>query len=760
MIITANLGFPRIGLHREQKKAQESYWQGKTALNDLQQTAANIRKQNWLWQKEIGINHIPSNDFSFYDQVLDTAVMLGAIPERYQVPSEKIVDIDTYFAMARGGENLEAMEMSKWFDTNYHYIIPELKTGQKFFLGSLKIFEEFEEAKQMGINTRPVVLGPVSFLMLSKMVDDSSRWELLPDILKIYNTIFARLEKLGAEWLQIDEPCLVLDLGDEAKKAYKAAYDNLKTSKLKFMLTTYFEKTTQNLDLINSLSIAGLHIDLVRGESQLQDVCAAIDKDLWLSLGLVDGRNIWKSDFTKIIGLVNEAKNNHNSEKLIIAPSCSLLHTPISLETENNLDTEIKSWLSFAKQKLEEVAFIADIANNPLENEDILEANAFIIQNKKSSPKIHNLQVKERIKSLNTNMLQRKSSFADRIVAQKKLLDLPLLPTTTIGSLPQTKEVREARAAFKRGDLSCQDYEEKIKQKIIEAVKWQEDIGIDVLVHGEFERNDMVEYFGEQLDGFAFTQNGWVQSYGSRCVKPPIILGDVSRKQPMTVKWSSFAMSQTKKPLKAMLTGPITILQWSFVRNDILREDTCKQIALAIRDETCDLEKAGFRIIQIDEPAFKEGMPLLERDKQHYLDWAVDCFHLCSCGVEDGTQIHTHMCYSEFNDIIEAIAALDADVISIEASRSKMEILDAFSKFKYPNQIGPGIYDIHSPRIPTQDEIKNLISKALEVLNPEQLWINPDCGLKTRRWEEVKPSILEMIKAVHYKRENLNQNKV
>ena len=742
MILTSNLGFPRIGQKRELKKLVESYWKKEISAPQLEEATAKLREQYWKLQAQAGISHIPSNDFSLYDHVLDAAVMVGAIPERYQQSTL----LDTYFAMARGHEKVTAMEMTKWFDTNYHYIVPELSAETKFKLSSNKVIAEFNEAKALGITTRPVLLGPVSFLLLSKVRDNSNRWDLLPKLIKVYQGILISLEKAGAEWVQIDEPCLVCDIDTATKDAYKDAYLALSVvSDLNILLAAYFGSLNENLDILSDLPIDGVHIDLIRAPDQLEAVCNTIPQDKWLSLGIIDGRNIWTTDLNKALSTLQKVTKTRN-DKIMIAPSCSLLHVPVDLNSENNLDTELLSWLSFATQKLHEIRLLSDALNG---KKDIqaFEKNSSVIQSRNTSTKIHNKAVSNAIKAITPDMLKRDLPFKSRIAIQKAHLKLPLLPTTTIGSYPQTKQVREARAQFKKGEMTEQQYETFLENKTLEAMQWQDEIGIDVPVHGEFERNDMVEYFGEQLSGFAFTEFGWVQSYGSRCVKPPIIFGDVSRTQAMTVRWSAFAQSKTDKPVKGMLTGPVTILQWSFVRDDQPRSLTCQQIALAIRDEVTDLERAGIRIIQIDEPALREGLPLRKSEWQAYLTWAVNAFLLSSCSVKNETQIHTHMCYSEFNDIIEQIAALDADVISIETSRSAMELLDVFAKFKYPNDIGPGVYDIHSPRVPTQDEIEALLEKALKVLSPEQLWVNPDCGLKTRGWDEVKPALTKMIAA-------------
>ncbi len=773
MVIAANLGFSRMGSGRELKKALESYWKGEIKQNDLEHIATSIRKNHWLMQKHAGIEHIPSNDFSYYDHVLDTIAMTGSVPDRYEFKGAE-VDLATYFAMARGSQgnkdhaacshlhhDLSAMEMTKWFDTNYHYIVPEFTKNQDFKLKSLKAVREYEEAKNMGIETRPVLLGPVSFLLLGKMKDGGEALSLLPKLLPVYCEIINKLASSGAYWIQIDEPCLVLDLSKESVKAFEVAYSNIKKEckDVKILLATYFDDCRSNLDTAFSLPVAGIHIDLVRAPEQLTRALKLIDDEKLLSLGLIDGRNIWKTDLDKALKEAEVAVKQLSHERVMIAGSCSLLHTPVDLDLEKKLDNEQKSWLAFAKQKLEEIVVISTALEKGRQAvEAALKSNSIAIRSRRSSSRIHNQTVKERVEKISKDMLNRKNPYDKRRKAQIEALDLPLLPTTTIGSFPQTQEVRNMRAQFKKGSLPKEEYDAFLAKEIESSVKFQEEIGIDVLVHGEFERNDMVEYFGERLNGFMFTEHGWVQSYGSRCVKPPIIFGDISRMGPMTVKWSGYAQSLTKKLMKGMLTGPVTILQWSFVRDDQPRSVTCKQIGLAIRDEVVDLEKAGIKVIQIDEPAIREGLPLHNNDRADYLKWAVDSFRLSASGVKDETQIHTHMCYSEFNDIIKSIADMDADVISIETSRSQMELLEAFVGFKYPNEIGPGVYDIHSPRVPSKQEMSELLEKALKVLSPEQVWVNPDCGLKTRGWKEVKPALELMVAAAKQLRQNLKES--
>jgi 5-methyltetrahydropteroyltriglutamate--homocysteine methyltransferase len=763
MLKTANLGFPRIGANRELKKAVESYWKKNSSpstrsatgndVADLQKEATAIRTKNWQTQKAAGIHFIPSNDFSFYDQTLDSLALFGAIPDRFNFSGGN-VDLDLYFAMARGnqrdGIDVTAMEMTKWFDTNYHYIVGEFKKNQTFKLSSTKIFDEFLEAKRLGIETRPVILGPISFLLLGKTIDNSNRLELLDNLLIAYKELFKKLQEIGVRNVQIDEPFLATDLSAEITQAYLKTYPQIKqqAGAIKLHLTTYFESLSENAELAFSLNTDSIHIDLVRGAEQFEQALNLVQSGQFLSLGLVDGRNIWINNFEHSISLAKKAVEKLGANRVIIAPSCSLLHTPVDLTSEDKLDAELKSWLAFATQKLSEISVIATAADGrEAEVRSTLEANKKALQARATSTRIHDAAVKERVASIDESLMNRQSNFTERKKIQSTHIELPLLPTTTIGSFPQTKEVRKFRADFKAGNISAADYEKFLQEETTRAIRFQEEIGLDVLVHGEFERNDMVEYFGEQLRGFFFTKNGWVQSYGSRCVKPPVIFGDVSRPKAMTVEWAKYAQSQTKKIMKGMLTGPITILQWSFVRDDQPRKDTALQIAFAIRDEVVDLEKAGIKIIQIDEAALREGLPIRRGKWNEYLKWAVEAFRITASGVEDRTQIHTHMCYSEFNDIIKAIADMDADVISIETSRSQMELLNAFVNFKYPNEIGPGVYDIHSPRVPNQQEMENLLKKALDVLKPEQIWVNPDCGLKTRDWPETKAALQGMVEA-------------
>lgn len=761
MVLATNLGFPRIGLKRELKTATEAYWAGKQSLDDLQKTAKELRARHWKLQKDAGLDHIPSNDFSFYDHVLDTILLTGAIPAAYGTKP----DLHTYFAMARGHQtsccaghthakegatDVQALEMTKWFDTNYHYIVPVFEADQNFRLASTKPIDEFLEAKALGILTRPVIVGPVTFLRLGKRRDHGETLELLPRLLPVYTELLEKLAAVGAEWVQIDEPVAVLDADLAVQEALRQTYATLTriTKRPKILLATYFGSLHPNASTAYNLPVEALHIDLVRAPEQLGDTLAAIGKDKILSLGVIDGRNIWRADLDKALTLLQQAVKALGTDRVWVGPSCSLLHTPIDLTAETKLDTELKSWLAFATQKLGEMTTLTKALRGETDATEKALAEARAAQAARhASKRIHNAAVADRLRAIAPADSQRRSAFAERRKQQARRLDLPGLPTTTIGSFPQTREVRAARADWRSGKISDAAYKTFLENQTRAAIKWQEEAGLDILVHGEFERNDMVEYFGEQLEGFAFTGNGWVQSYGSRCVKPPVIFGDVSRKLPMTVGWTGFAQSLTQQPVKGMLTGPVTILQWSFVRDDQPRATTCRQIALAIRDEVVDLEKAGIAVIQIDEPAIREGLPLTKDARPDYLAWAVDCFRLSSSDVRDDTKIHTHMCYSEFNDIIDAIAAMDADVISIETARSQMELLDAFVSFKYPNEIGPGVYDIHSPRVPSVEEMKQLIVSAAKLLPVDHLWVNPDCGLKTRGWEETKASIKNLVEA-------------
>ncbi len=752
MVRSAILGYPRIGAGRELKKALELHWSGGDE-RELLAEGARIRARHWEAQIAAGLDFIPSGDFSYYDHVLDTAVLLGAVPERY-VPRGSRTGLGAYFAMARGGSapsgELAALEMTKWFDTNYHYIVPELEANQGFRLDSSVPMAQFAEAKALGGNVRPVLLGPVTFLSLAKPARAGlDAFSLLDGILPLYERLLEDFARQGASWVQMDEPVLVTDLGDRGRRAFQAAYSRLAGGRgPKLLLTSYFGELGENLDLALRLPVAGIHLDLARGPRQAEELLKRKPGNTVFSLGLIDGRNIWKADLGKAIDTAARFVEFFGEDRVLVSSSCSLLHCPEDLSLETSLDSELLPWLAFSRQKLDEIVAVAravSMGRNSVRA--AIEASEEAKELRRSSSRVVIARVRERIARLEPGKDRRASPYPVRRKAQTASLGLPLFPTTTIGSFPQTKEVRATRARFKAGSISLEEYEAFLREEIERAIRLQESIGLDVLVHGEFERNDMVEYFGEMLSGFAFTRNGWVQSYGSRCVKPPVIYGDVERPQAMTVRWSAFAQSITDRPVKGMLTGPVTMLQWSFVRDDQSREATCRQMALAIRDEVGDLEKAGIRVIQIDEPAFREGMPLRSGDRADYLRWAVEAFALASSGVADSTQIHTHMCYSEFNDIVSSIAALDADVISIESSRSRMELLSAFREFRYPNAIGPGVYDIHSPRVPSMAEMHELLVMALEVLEAGQLWVNPDCGLKTRLWEETLPSLKAMVEA-------------
>ncbi len=750
-IKTHNLGYPRIGKNRELKKAIEAYWGSRLPAVELQQIIATLRQRNWLKQKEAGIELIPSNDFTLYDQVLDHICLLGCQPERF-VKKSLVFGMDDYFSMARGSANAEAMEMTKWFDTNYHYLVPELKKNQTFQLASTKPVDEFYEALALGIKTKPVLLGPVSFLRLAKCVGTSfDKLTLLPKLIPIYALLLQELKRIGVEWVQIDEPILAMDLNNEEQEAFISTYKILASSAPSIILCSYFGAYGSNLSLALSLPVNALHLDLCRGEEDFDFALENLSSRCLLSLGLVDGRNIWKNNFAHSLALIEKAKEKLGEARLWIAPSCSLLHSPLSLAMEDKpsgIPHELSRWMSFAEEKLIEVKTLAHLASVS-NSKDTLEYqnNQDDIGHRKDHAALKIRSVQEKCENVKTEHLRRKSVFSQRKVVQQNKLQLPNFPTTTIGSFPQTEAVRQARANAKNGSWSMLQYRNFLKAETIRVVKLQEDLGLDVLVHGEFERNDMVEYFGEKLHGFTFSANGWVQSYGTRCVKPPIIFGDVCRREAMTVEWSSFAQAATTKPMKGMLTGPVTILKWSFVRDDQPLDVTARQIAWAIREEVLDLETAGLPIIQIDEPALREGMPLRPDAAKIYLKWAVEAFQLSASGVRDETQIHTHMCYCDFHEILDSVAAMDADVISLEAARSRMELLEAFVHFDYPNGVGPGIWDIHSPRIPTVIEMEKLLLKASERVEKGNLWVNPDCGLKTRGWPEVLQALEHMVTA-------------
>jgi 5-methyltetrahydropteroyltriglutamate--homocysteine methyltransferase len=744
MTLASNLGFPPLGAARELKRATEGYWAAKVSRDQLLRTGADLRRRHWQLQKDLGIDRIPANDFSFYDRMLDTSAMVGAVPPRYGW-NGKWMDADTYFAMARGsqgkGRDVVAMEMTKWFDTNYHYIVPELERGQRFRMASAKPANEYREAKGVGIDATTVLIGPLTFLLLAKTRGGAfDRLSLLDALLPVYGDVLDSLAAAGATWVQLDEPCLALDRSDAERAAYRRAYKALaaRAGKLKLLVATYFAGLGDNLDTALALPVQGLHVDLVRAPTQLEPLLAKWPKGRVLSAGVIDGRNVWRADLTKQSALVERAAAKVGKDQLWVAPSCSLLHTPIDLDLEAKLDDELKGWLAFAKQKLQEVVALAK------GDRAAVEKSGRAAKSRRASKRINNPAVQRRAAAVTEKDRARAEPFAAR---RKSQIGLPSYPTTTIGSFPQTTEVRAARRKLNDNQLSEADYDRFIEAQIVKTIRLQEEIGLDVLVHGEFERNDMVEYFGEQLAGFAFTEHGWVQSYGTRYVKPPIIFGDVSRPSAMTVRWSRYAQSLTKQPVKGMLTGPVTILQWSFVRDDQPRAETARQIALAIRDEVVDLEAAGIRVIQIDEPALREGLPLRRADWSDYLTWAVDAFRLSTAGVRGGTQIHTHMCYSEFNEVLRVIERMDADVISIESARSGSELLQGFEQYKYPNEIGPGVYDIHSPRVPSVAEITGALKSMNRVLDDAQIWVNPDCGLKTRGWEETLAALKNMVAA-------------
>jgi 5-methyltetrahydropteroyltriglutamate--homocysteine methyltransferase len=752
MAHTHILGYPRIGPQRELKFALEAFWRGETSESDLLGVASGIRKRNYGLQAE-RLSMVVAGDFAFYDQMLDHTILLGCPPPRFDHGTARPAFADQ-FALARGSAEQPALEMTKWFDTNYHYLVPELDEHTAFngiFTGYL---DAIAEAQTHGKPVKPVLIGPITFLHLSKSHQRGfDRLRLLPALAQTYARLLGKIKALGVEWVQIDEPALCLELDARWLDAYGEAYKVLAADAPKILLATYFDSAADYAGRVCALPVRGVHLDLVRAPEQLDAWRKQLPADWVLSAGVIDGRNIWRADLRHALGIL---KPLHHAlgERLWIAPSCSLLHVPVSLEGELSLDAEIRSWLAFADQKIEELEILGRALNEGVAavEKQLASADA-ALASRRASRRVVNEAVQKRVADADAAMTERASPFAVRIAKQRALLNLPPFPTTTIGSFPQTAEVRKLRAAYKRREIGNVAYLDGMREQIRQAVAKQEAYGLDVLVHGEAERNDMVEYFGEQLWGYAFTANGWVQSYGSRCVKPPVIYGDVYRDEPMTVDWTSYAQSQTEKPMKGMLTGPVTMLQWSFVRDDQPRATTALQIALALRDEVVDLEKAGVRLVQIDEPALREGLPLKKRDWAAYLDWAVRAFRIASTGVRDETQIHTHMCYAEFNDILPSISALDADVITIETSRSDMELLDGFGTFKYPNEIGPGVYDIHSPRIPTVDEMVRLLDKAAAVIPADRLWVNPDCGLKTRIWSEVDAALTNMVSAARIARE-------
>ncbi|WP_323636364.1 5-methyltetrahydropteroyltriglutamate--homocysteine S-methyltransferase [Pectobacterium polaris] len=750
-IVNHTLGFPRVGLRRELKKAQESYWAGNATQEALLTVGRELRARHWQQQKDAGVDLLPVGDFAWYDHVLTTSLLLGNVPARHQ-NEDGSVDLDTLFRIGRGraptGQPAAAAEMTKWFNTNYHYMVPEFTKGQQFKLTWTQLLDEVDEALALGHSVKPVLLGPVTYLWLGKVKGEQfDRLSLLQDILPVYQQVLAELAKRGIEWVQIDEPALALELPQEWLAAFKPAYDALQ-GQVKLLLTTYFDSISQNLETIKALPVQGLHIDLVHGKDDAATLSAQLPANWVLSLGVINGRNVWRADlsswFERLQPLVG-------TRDLWLGSSCSLLHSPIDLSVEVRLDDEVKSWFAFAIQKCAELSLLSQALNSG--NGQALEAYSAPIRARRTSTRVNNAAVTQRLAAITAQDSQRQNVYSVRADAQRERFNLPAWPTTTIGSFPQTTEIRGLRLDFKQGRLDGNNYRTGISEHIKQAVAEQERLGLDVLVHGEAERNDMVEYFGEHLDGFVFTQNGWVQSYGSRCVKPPVIIGDVSRPEAITVEWAKYAQSLTDKPMKGMLTGPVTILCWSFPREDVTRETIAKQIALALRDEVADLEAAGIGIIQIDEPALREGLPLHRSDWDAYLAWAVDAFRLNAAVAKDDTQIHTHMCYCEFNDIMDSIAALDADVITIETSRSDMELLESFEEFEYPNEIGPGVYDIHSPNVPSVEWMEALLKKAAQRIPAERLWVNPDCGLKTRGWPETRQALANMVQAAQRLRE-------
>jgi 5-methyltetrahydropteroyltriglutamate--homocysteine methyltransferase len=762
MVTTHNLGFPRIGAKRELKFALEAYWKGQSTLDAVKQLGQQLRLRHWALQA--GLDLAPVGDFAFYDQVLDMSFTLGNLPARVQGFHGD--DLDNYFRVARGrsapSDDTHAMccggvaagEMTKWFDTNYHYIVPEFTAATRFKLDASRLLQQLAEARAQQVKAKPVIIGPVTYLAIGKSKDDSSQLALLPQLLQVYTELLETLAAQGVEWVQIDEPILVTELDADWQHAFNLAYHQLKSCRVKLLVATYFGQLADNQYLAANLPVAGLHVDAINARSEIVPLIGMLPAHKVLSIGVINGRNIWKTDLNATLDWL-EPIAERLGDRLWLAPSCSLLHVPVDLDSEHGLDIEIRSWLAFATQKLQELQILATaLTQGRAAVKDQLASNHTAIATRRSSQRVHKPQVKAALEKLTPQLGQRQHAYAVRASKQAALLKLPKYPTTTIGSFPQTADIRHARSEFKAGRLDAAGYQAAMQAEIARSIQEQEALGLDVLVHGEAERNDMVEYFGEQLDGYAFSQFGWVQSYGSRCVKPPILFGDISRPRAMTVDWIKYAQSLTSKPMKGMLTGPVTILNWSFVRDDQPRSVSCYHLALAIRQEVLDLEQAGINVIQIDEAALREGLPLRKAQWQSYLDWAVEAFRITANGVADETQIHTHMCYSEFNDIIQSIAAMDADVITIETSRSDMELLDAFKTFDYPNEIGPGVYDIHSPNIPDQADMVKLMQLAAERVPAERLWVNPDCGLKTRQWAEVLPALSNMVAAAKTLRAN------
>ncbi|MDD2342585.1 MAG: 5-methyltetrahydropteroyltriglutamate--homocysteine S-methyltransferase [Tolumonas sp.] len=758
---THTLGFPRIGLQRELKKALEAYWAGEIDQETLQKTGRALRHRHWLWQQQAGVDLLPVGDFAWYDQVLTTSLLVGNVPARHQ-NNDGSIDLDTLFRIARGrapsGTPAPAAEMSKWFNTNYHYLVPEFQADQSFEMRWTQLFDEVEEALAAGHKVKPVLLGPLSYLWLGKTKGaDFDKLTLLPKLLRVYQQVLQKLAAQKIEWVQIDEPILVLDLPVEWQQAYLSAYAQLQNPECKLLLTTYFGGITHQLNWLPNITVDGIHLDVVSSsQEELAATLQAIPTYWQLSLGVINGRNIWRADLHSIYTQLRAVKKSHPN--FWLGTSCSLLHSPLDLNAETKLDAEVKSWFAFARQKCTELHLLQRTLRQP-DDQKILTLQAYSapLQQRKRSTRVQNQAVQSAMAAIKPSDAERASAYPQRAALQQDRFQLPAWPTTTIGSFPQTSEIRSLRRSYKQGTIDLSTYEQGLQQEIAYVVAEQEQIGLDVLVHGEPERNDMVEYFGEQLSGYAFTQNGWVQSYGSRCVKPPVIIGDIERPEPMTVRWSQYAQSLTEKPMKGMLTGPLTMLCWSFPREDISRETMALQLALALRHEVQDLEQAGIGIIQIDEPALREGLPLRQQDQAIYLDWAVRAFKLTAAGVADSTQIHTHMCYCEFGDVMSSIIALDADVITLETSRSDMELLDTFHHQAYLNGIGPGVYDIHSPNVPDVKWMTQLLQKAQQHLPVERLWVNPDCGLKTRAWPETQAALKNMVNAAHCLREQVTQ---
>ncbi len=752
MPIATNLGYPRIGRQRDLKRALEGYWSSSLDSEALLAEASRLRRERWEIQRRAGLEHIPSNDFSLYDHVLDMALTVGAVPKRFSGLG-LARPLDLMFAMARGavGEReVVPLDMTKWFDTNYHYLVPELEADQGFELGPTKPVDEFVEAKRLGMLTRPVLLGPVTFLRLSRVNGLASvPLELLDGLLPVYAELLRQLEAAGAEWVQIDEPCLAQEVSVEVLEALERSYQELRTAapSLKLLLASYFGRLGGNLAAVLELPVDAVHLDLIRGREDLSRALELVPEAMALSLGVVDGRNVWRTDPGPALGLIREAVTKLGEARVMVAPSCSLLHVPVSLEAESALDPELRSWLAFAEEKLLELADLAHAPVGAVELGQRLDASRAACAGRAGSGRVTDQRVRQRLAQVTPEQLNRPGDGPSRRLIWRQSVAPPILPTTTVGSFPQARELRQARARLRRGELTQVDYDGMVEEEIRRTIHFQEDVGLDVLVHGESERNDMVEYFAERLDGFLTTQAGWVQSYGSRCAKPPILYGDVSRPADMTVRWATFAQSLTQSPVKGMLTGPVTILQWSFVRDDLPRREVCTQIALAVRDEVRALEDAGIRVIQIDEPALREGLPLQRSQQPEYLRWAVDSFRLAAAGAGAGTQIHTHMCYSEFGEIMDAISELDADVLYIETARSAMSLLQAFADEGYVNEVGPGVYDIHSPLVPSVEEMVQRLRQAVRVIPAERLWVNPDCGLKTRAWPETEAAIVNMVAA-------------